>query len=138
MGLIKPRSRRTSGRRMSTPHRVAEVERPGGLDHDGVLEHDVVADELTEVADAGAEQNRHLADAEFVDEAEVQGLLDDVGAGDRDELVTGDLLRCRDSLFYAAGEGCPRSAGDWRRFNSRVGMGSSAVPVGAAVSPDHP
>ena len=78
---------------MSAPHRVAEVERPGALDHDWVLEHDVVADELTEVADTGAEQDRHLADADLVDEAEVQGLLDDVGAGDRDELVTGDLLR---------------------------------------------
>src|SRR5207244_13239400 len=93
---------------MSAPHRVAEMERPGALDHDGVLEDDVVADELTEVADARAEQDRHLADAELVDEAEVQGLLDDVGAGDRDELVAGDLLRGRDSPLDTAGEGGPR------------------------------
>jgi hypothetical protein len=45
------------------------VERPGALDHGGVIEHDVSADELTEVADAGAEQHWHLADAELVDEA---------------------------------------------------------------------
>src|SRR2546430_14229270 len=89
---------------MSAAHRVAEMERPGALDHDGVLEHDMDADELTEVADAGAEQDRHLADAELVDEAEVQSLLDDVGAGDRDELVTGDPLRRRDSLLDAPGE----------------------------------
>src|SRR5438874_8257380 len=82
---------------MSAPHRVAEVERPGALDHDGVLEHDVVADELTEVADARAEQDRHLADAELVDEAEVQGLLDDVGAGDRHELAAAARPRCRRS-----------------------------------------
>src|SRR5919108_4117012 len=72
-------------RRQSAAHRVTEVERPGALDHDGVLEHDVSADELAEVADAGTEQHWHLADAELVDEAEVQRLLDDVGAGDRDE-----------------------------------------------------
>jgi hypothetical protein len=78
------------------------------LDHDGVLEHDVAADELPEVADAGAEQDRHLADAELVDEAEVQGLLDDVGARDRDELVAGDLLCRGDACLDAAGEGRPR------------------------------
>ena len=97
-----------TGTVVSASHRVAEVERPGALDHDRVLEHDVAADELAEVADAGAEQHRHLADAELVDEAEVERLLDDVGAGDRDELVAGDLLRRRDRLLDAAGEGRPR------------------------------
>ena len=70
----------------SASHGIAEVKRPGALDHDGVLEHDVAADERAEIADAGTEQHRHLADAELVDEAAVQGLLDDVGAGDRDKL----------------------------------------------------
>src|SRR5439155_9725631 len=93
---------------MSAAHRVAEVERPGALDHERVLEHDVIADELTEVADAAAEQDGHLADAELVDEAEVQSLLDDVGAGDRYELVAGDLLRRCDALLDAAGERRPR------------------------------
>jgi hypothetical protein len=90
------RQRRTGG---------SKVERPGSLDHDGVLEHDVSADELDEAADAGAEQHGHLADAEFVDEAEVQRLLDDVGAGDRDEVVAGGLLGRGDRFFDAAGEG---------------------------------
>ena len=85
------RHRTRARRRQSAAHRVAEVERPGALDHDGVVEHDVSADELAEVGDAGAEQHWHLADAELVDEAEVQRLLDDVGAGDRDEPVAGDL-----------------------------------------------
>src|SRR4051794_19070106 len=76
----------------SASHRVAEVQRAPALDHDWVLEHHVIADELTEVADAAAEQDRHLADAELVDEAEIQSLLDDVGAGDRDEHVAGDVL----------------------------------------------
>ena len=49
--------------RRSASHRVAEVERPGALHHYGVLEHDVAADEFAEIADAGAEQHRHLADA---------------------------------------------------------------------------
>src|SRR5205814_6225782 len=91
-------------RRQSAAHWVTEVERPGALNHDRVLEHDVAADELAEVADAGTEQHWHLADAELVDEAEVQRLLDDVGTGDRDELVAGDLLRRRDRLLDAAGE----------------------------------
>src|SRR5439155_9835170 len=95
-------------RRQSAAHRVTEVERPRPLDHGGVLEYDVAADELAEVADAGTEQHRHLADAELVDEAEVQRLLDDVGTGDRDELVAGDLLRRRDRLLDAAGEGRSR------------------------------
>src|SRR6478672_3562744 len=85
--------------RHSAAHRVNEVEGPGALDHDGVLQHDVSADKLAEVANAGAEQHRHLADAELVDEAEAQTLLDDVGAGDRDELVAGELLRRRDRLL---------------------------------------
>ena len=86
------------------------------MDDDRVLEHDVSADELAEVGDAGTEQHRHLADAELVDEAEVQRLLDDVGAGDRDELVAGDLLRRRDRLLDAAGEGRSREplGGVWR------------------------
>src|SRR5215207_3278743 len=92
-------------RRQSAAHRVTEVERPGALDHDGVLEHDVAADELPEVADAGAEQHWHLADADLVDEAEVQGLMDDVGAGDRDELVPGGRPRRRGRLFDGSGEG---------------------------------
>src|SRR5215471_388192 len=94
--------------RRSPAHRVTEVERPGALDHDGVLEHDVAADELAEVADAGTEQHWHLADAELVDEAEVQRLLDDVGTGDRDELVAGDLPRRRDRFLDAGGEGRSR------------------------------
>src|SRR2546430_1802785 len=90
-------SRRTttivSARRpQSAAHRVTEVERPGALDHDGVLEHDVAADELAEIADAGTKQHWHLADAELVDEADLQRLLDDVGTGDRDELVACDFL----------------------------------------------
>ena len=68
----------SAGVRSSVSHGVAEVKRPGALHHEGVLEHDVAADELAEVADAGAEQHRHLADAELVDEAEVERLLDDV------------------------------------------------------------
>ena len=75
--------------RSSASHGVAEVKRPGALHHEGVLEHDVAAGELAEVADAGAKQHRYLADAELVDEAEVERLLDDVSAGDGDELVTG-------------------------------------------------
>src|SRR3954471_21665160 len=94
--------------RVSASHRVAEVERSGALHHERVLEHDVAADELAEVADAGAEQHWHLADAELVDQAEVERLLDDVGAGDRDELVAGELLGRRDPLLNAAGEGRPR------------------------------
>src|SRR5436305_3865252 len=97
-------------RRQSAAHRVTEVKRPGALDHDWVLEHDVAADELAEVADAGTEQHWHLADAELVDEAEVQRLLDDVGTGDRDELVAGDVLRRRDRILDAAGEGRSREA----------------------------
>src|SRR5438270_6583969 len=121
--------------RLSAPYRVAEMERPGALDHDGVLEHDVVAGELTEVADAGAEQDRHLADTELVHEAEVQGLLDDVGAGDRDEPVTGDLLRSRDSLLDAAGEGRP-----WEPLGGVLGrwpMGhdDDRRPGGVVVAP---
>src|SRR5690606_12638025 len=63
--LPRPPARRRSGprhltgRRLSAAHRIAEVERPAALDDDGVLEHDVAADELAEVADAGAEQHRH-------------------------------------------------------------------------------
>ena len=98
----------SAGVRSSASHGVAEVKRPGALHHEGVLEHDVAADELAEVADAGAEQHRHLADAELVDEAEVERLLDDVGAGDRDELVAGELLCRRDRLLDAAREGRPR------------------------------
>src|SRR4051794_41202774 len=90
--------------RVSASHRVAEVERPGALHHERVLEHDVAADELAEVADSGAEQHRHLADADLVDEAEVERLLDDVGTGDRDELVAGELFGRRDRLLDAAGE----------------------------------
>ena len=44
------------------------MERAGALDHDRVLEQDVGADELPEVADARAEQDRHLADAQLVDD----------------------------------------------------------------------
>src|SRR5919197_1047367 len=94
--------------RQSAAHRIAEVEGTGASDYDGVVEHDVATDELAEVADAGTEEHWHLADAELVDEAEVERLLDDVGAGDRDELVAGDLLRRRDRLLDAAGEGRPR------------------------------
>src|SRR6202043_3206129 len=65
-------------------------------------------DELAEVADAGAEQHWDLADAELVDEAEVERLLDDVGASDRDELVARDRFPRRDRLLDAAGEGRPR------------------------------
>ena len=65
-------------------------------------------DQFAEVADAGTEQHWHLADAELVDETEVQRLLDDVGTGDRDEPVTGDLLRRRDRLLDAASDGRQR------------------------------
>jgi hypothetical protein len=57
------------------------VECPGALDHNGVLEHDVTTDELAEIADPVAEKHRYLADAELIDEAQVEGLLDDVGTG---------------------------------------------------------
>ena len=101
------------------------MERPPALDDDGVLEHDV-AGQLPEVADAATEQDCHLADAELVDEAELQRLLDDVGAGDRDELVGGDPLRRRDRLLDAAGEGRPReplraSAGGGRWVTTTTG-----------------
>src|SRR5438445_2191297 len=123
--------------RQSAAHRVTEVERPRPLDHGGVLEPDVAADELAEVADAGTEQHRHLADAELVGEAEVQRLLDDVGTGDRDELVAGDLLCRRDRLFDAAGEGRSREplGGVFRRRT--VGhddhWGAGGVVVAPAV-----
>src|SRR5205814_9437098 len=124
-------------RRQSAAHWVTEVERPGALNHDGVLEHDVPADELAEVADAGTEQHWHLADADLVDECEVQRLLDDVGTGDRDELVAGDLLRRRDRLLDTAGEG--RSREPLRRVFRRrtVGhddhWGAGGVVVAPAV-----
>src|SRR5436305_9423271 len=92
----------------SAGHRVTVVKGAGTFDHDGVLEHDMAADEVAEVPDAGTEQHRHLADAELVDEAEIQRLLDDVGAGDRDEFVASDLLRRRDRVLDAAGEGRAR------------------------------
>jgi linoleoyl-CoA desaturase len=68
---------------------VRMLGRPSPAPAPPVFEHDVPA----EVADAGAEQHRDLADADLVDEAEVQRLLDDVGAGDRDPLVAGERLR---------------------------------------------
>ena len=71
-------------------HRVTEMERPSALDDDGVLEHDVAADEFPEVADAVPNRTGTWLTQNLVDEAEVQRLLDDVGAGDRDELVGGD------------------------------------------------
>src|SRR3954452_25638764 len=76
--------------------------------HDGVLEHDVPTDELAEIADAATEEHWNLAHAELIDEAEVQRLLDDVGARDRDELVASNLLRRCDRLLHAADERCPR------------------------------
>src|SRR5256714_394555 len=122
---------------MSASHRVTEVERPGPLDHGGVLEHDVSADELAEVADARAKQHRHLADAELVDEAEVQRLLDDFGAGDRDELVAGDFLRRRDRLLDAAGEGRPgeplSGVFRWRTVGHDDHWGTRGVVVAPAV-----
>src|SRR5205085_815878 len=41
---------------------VAEMERSGALHHDRIFEHHVAADEVAEVADAGTEEHRHLAD----------------------------------------------------------------------------
>src|SRR5205814_10464343 len=124
-------------RRQSAAHWVTEVERPGALNHDGVLEHDVPADELAEVADACTEQHWHLADADLVDEAEVQRLLDDVGAGDGDELVTGDLLRRRDRLLDAAGEGRSREplgrVFRWRTVGHDDHWGAGGVVVAPAV-----
>src|SRR5581483_10110122 len=101
-------SRGITGDRAGTAHRVPEVQRARALDDDGIVEHDVAADELAEVADAAPEQHGHLADAELVDEAEVQRLLDDVGARDRDELVARDLLHGRDRLLDTAREGRSR------------------------------
>jgi hypothetical protein len=81
-GRFRWRRRRLTGEdvsrsgRSSAAHRVAEVERPGALDHDRVLERDVAADEVAEVTDAGTEQHWHLADADLVDETEAQRLLD--------------------------------------------------------------
>src|SRR3954452_22709899 len=98
----------SAAERVSASHGVAEVERSGALHHERILEDDVAADELAEVADAGAEQHRHLADAQLVDEAEVERLLDDVGAGDGDELLACDLLGRGDGLLDAGGEGRPR------------------------------
>jgi hypothetical protein len=95
----------------------------------------VVSDELTEVADAGAQQDRHLADAEFVDETEVQGLLDDVGAGDCDEFVTGDLRRRRDSLLDASGEGRPREPLGGVFGRRPVGDDDHRRPGGVGVAP---
>ena len=51
----------------------------------------MATDEFAEIPDAGAEQHRHLADAQLVDKAKVEGLLDDVGTGDGGELVVGEL-----------------------------------------------
>src|SRR5579875_59737 len=94
----------------SSPHRVAEVQRPLALDDGRVLEDDMASDELAEVADACPEQHGHQADVDLVDEAEVQGLLDDVGAGDGGELVASKVLRRGDCVFDAAGEGGPGEA----------------------------
>src|SRR4051794_2563350 len=92
----------------SVPDGVPQVQRSLARDHDRILEEDVVADEVTEVADARAEEHRHLADADLVDQAEVDRLLDDVGARDRDEPVAGDRLRLSDPVLDAARERRPR------------------------------
>src|SRR5437868_1682575 len=78
-------------RRALAAHRISEVERTVALHHDGVFEQQVSTRQLREIRDAVAEQHRREADTDFVHEAEIESLLDDVGAGDDDVLISGDL-----------------------------------------------
>lgn len=84
------------------------MERPRTLNDTRILKHEVATDEIAEVTNPDTEQDWHEADADLVNEAEVERLLDDVGAGDRDELLGGDRLRGRDRLFDAARKGRTR------------------------------
>jgi hypothetical protein len=84
------------------------MERAPPLHHDRVLEHHVPAVQLGEVRDALAEEHRHEADTHLVHQSELERLLGDVGAGDRDVLVAGDLPCLRDRRLDAVDEGRPR------------------------------
>ncbi|HEX4863430.1 MAG TPA: hypothetical protein VFV02_05120, partial [Acidimicrobiales bacterium] len=53
----------------------------------------MAADEFTEKAHTGAEQHRHQADAQLVDEAEVERLLDDSSFERRKSSVRGGGAR---------------------------------------------
>ena len=60
------------------------------------------------IGDALAEQHRYEADAYLVHQAEVERLLGDVGAGDRDVFIAGDLPRRGDRCLDSVDEGRPR------------------------------
>ena len=84
--------------RVSYPLRVSAepgtaVQGATALHHDRVVEEHVPTVELGEVRDPFTEQHRGEADAQLVDQSEVERLLRDVGARDRHVLVARDLAR---------------------------------------------
>ena len=74
-----------------------------------------------EVGDSFPQQHRDKADAHLVDQAQIQGLGGDTGAGDGDVLVPGDMPGGGNSARHAAGEA------DGRPF--------AGVPAGPQAGP---
>src|SRR4051812_42224320 len=85
-------------------NRIAEVERAASLHDDRIVERHVAPVELGEVGHALAEEHRHQADPDLVDEPELQRLLDDGRAHDRDVLVAGELTGLLDRSFDGVDE----------------------------------
>src|SRR5207244_1602821 len=86
---LKPTAGRERGGRLRLPDRVAQVGDPDALEHRRVAEHGGRAGEVVEESNSGAKQERHEVDVDFVEEAGIQELLDDVSAVDRNGLSGG-------------------------------------------------
>ena len=68
------------GKELGIANRVAQVCHADTWDHPRVTKDDWRAGKVVEESNAGAKKDRRDVDAEFVEEAGVQALLDGVGA----------------------------------------------------------
>lgn len=84
-------------------------------DHRRVTKDGGRGGEVVEESTSGAKQNRRDVDAEFVEEASIQALLDGVGAVDPNGLPGGGGFGLAHGAFDAVGD----------ELDSRVGSGPS-------------
>ena len=89
---------RTAGREgcgvgLRRAYRVAQVCNADARDHRRVAKDGWRAGEVVKESNAGAKQNRCDVDADFVEEASIQALLDGVSAVDPNGLPRGTVVR---------------------------------------------
>src|SRR5262245_5248310 len=82
---------------------VAHVCNADALDHRRVAKDGWRAGEVVEESNSGAKKNRRDVDADFVEQAGIEELLDGVGAVDANRLPVGGGLRLAYRAFDAVG-----------------------------------